>query len=227
MIKLFSATLITFYLAAVSFYAQAGGVALGSTRVIYMAGDKQASLPIMNTNTKDVFLIQNWVSTDKGVKSPDFIVTPPLFVIKPQKENILRIIYTGPDLPDDRESIFYLNSKAIPAASKETQSGNTLQIATQSVIKIFMRPKNLPSPSITAPESLKCHLSGGVINFNNPTPYYISLVEFYSGSKKLPNTMIAPKSSVQVTVPLNAMGNVSFKTVNDFGAITSKLACAN
>ncbi|SUH11200.1 fimbrial chaperone protein BcfB [Salmonella enterica subsp. enterica] len=52
-------------------------------------------------------------------------------------------MYVGPSLPTDRESVFYLNSKAIPSVDKNKLTGNSLQIATQSVIKLFIRPKNL------------------------------------------------------------------------------------
>lgn len=70
-------------------------------------------------------------------------------------------MYVGPDLPVDRESVFYLNSKAIPSVEKNKLSGNTLQIATQSVIKLFIRPKKLPSLSIDAPKTLTCSVTNG------------------------------------------------------------------
>ena len=120
--------------------ASAGGIALGATRVIYPQGDKQVSLPVINSSADNTFLIQSWVANVEGIKSPDFILTPPLFVIHPKKENTLRIMYIGPDLPADRETVFYLNSKAIPSVDKNKLQGNTLQIATQSVIKLFIRP---------------------------------------------------------------------------------------
>ena len=98
--------------------AHAGGIALGSTRVIYPQGSKQVSLPVINSSENNVFLIQSWVANADGSRSADFIITPPLFVIQPKKENTLRIMYIGPSLPTDRESVFYLNSKAIPSVDK-------------------------------------------------------------------------------------------------------------
>ena len=66
--------------------AIAGGVGLGTTRVIYPQNSSQASLSIQNTDASKVFLIQSWVSNPDGNKSADFIITPPIFVIQPKKK---------------------------------------------------------------------------------------------------------------------------------------------
>lgn len=205
--------------------AQAGGIALGATRVIYPQGEKQVSLPVTNSSESNVFLIQSWVANADGSKSDDFILTPPLFVMHPKKENTLRIMYVGPDLPQDRESVFYLNAKAIPSVDKSKLAGNTLQIATQSVIKLFVRPKHLPTPSVDAPKAVHCQLSGGKLNMTNSSPYYVSLVNLFVGGKKLPNSMVPPKGTLAVAIPGGGSGTVSFQTVNDYGADTPKQNC--
>ncbi|MFP2237293.1 fimbria/pilus periplasmic chaperone [Pseudescherichia vulneris] len=205
--------------------ASAGGIALGATRVIYPQGAREASLSLSNTSSSDIFLIQSWVANADGSKSTDFVLTPPLFTMKPKKENTLRIMYTGPALPTDRESVFYLNSKAIPSVDKNSLKGNTLQIATQSVIKLFVRPKHLPTPSADAAKSLTCHIEGGRVTFKNPSPYFVTLVQFFVGAQKLPNSMVSPKGSLTVNVPGHKNGTVSFQTVNDYGANTAKQTC--
>ncbi|MFU0911046.1 fimbria/pilus periplasmic chaperone [Kluyvera intermedia] len=220
-IQIIQSLLLLFVLGTTT-VAQAGGIALGSTRVIYPQGSKQVSLPIINSSATNVFLIQSWVANADGIRSTDFILTPPLFVMQPKKENLLRIMYVGPTLPTDRESVFYLNSKAIPSVDKHKLASNTLQIATQSVIKLFIRPDNLPSSSIDAPAALRCHAEGSRLTITNSSPYYVSLVELYVGGKKLANTMAPPKG----TLTLNASaGRVTFRAVNDFGATTPKQFC--
>lgn len=206
--------------------ANAGGIALGATRVIYPQGDKQASLPVINSSSNNTFLIQTWVANADGVKSSDFIITPPLFVIYPKKENTLRIMYAGPDLPTDRESVFYLNSKAIPSIDKSKLNGNTLQIATQSVIKLFVRPKKLASLSADAPKTLSCQTANGQVSIKNPSPYYVSLVQFFVGDTQLPNSMVAPFNTLTLPVPGGGAGRVRFQTVNDFGANTPAQTCS-
>lgn len=198
-----------------------GGISLGATRVIYPQGNTQVSLAVNNTDPKAVFLIQSWVENAQEQKSNDFVVTPPLFVMKPQKENTLRIMYVGPNnLPGDRESLYWVNVKAIPSASKDIQNKNTLQIAVLSRIKLFIRPKNLPMASVDVPAKLTFHESGNTLTIKNPTPYYATLVQLHAGNANLPTTMVAPMSQTDVKLPANAQGSISFQTVNDYGANT-------
>lgn len=211
------------FFSPVSNAAGYGGIALGATRVIYPQGSDQVSLPVNNTDSKAIFLIQSWVENADSKKSDDFVVTPPLFVIKPQKENTLRIMYTGAkNLPTDRESLFWMNVKAIPSASKDTKNKNTLQIAVLNRIKLFVRPKDLPMKSIDAPAKLRFHDSGNALTIKNPTPYYITLVQMHDGMTSLPATMVPPMGQSNVALPKGTHGEITFETVNDYGSNTPK-----
>lgn len=205
-----------------SFNAQAaGGVALGATRVIYPADAKQTSLSINNSDSKERYLVNSWVENSLGQKEKAFIITPPLFVSEPSSENTLRIIYVGPPLPNDRESIYWMNVKAIPSVDKNSIEGsNVLQLAILSRIKLFVRPKNLQMQPEEAVKQLRFSRSGGHLSIHNPSPYYVSTVNLKVGNEKLPNTMVAPKSASQVAIPSGVKGSVSFQTVNDYGAVT-------
>ncbi|HHA2008510.1 TPA: fimbria/pilus periplasmic chaperone [Enterobacter mori] len=206
---------------ALSNSATAAGVALGATRVIYPQNAKQASINVTNSDEHDSFLVQSWISDDTGNKVPTFVVTPPLFVLKPGKVNILRMIYNGPTLPEDKESVFYLNNKAIPSLDKATPVGNSLQIATQSVIKLFVRPTHLSVKPNEAAAMLRCQTNGENLTVSNPSPYYITLVNFSVAGKKQPNMMVPPKGSQTI----KAAGTVSYQTLNDYGAVTPALTC--
>ncbi|WP_279205976.1 fimbria/pilus periplasmic chaperone [Obesumbacterium proteus] len=206
--------------------AMAGGVSLGATRIIYPQNASQTSLSVSNSDSEKTFLIQTWVSDADGKKSADFIVTPPIFVIQPQKENTMRIMYVGKaPRPNDRESLYYLSSKAIPSGKPE-EGKNTLQIATETTIKMFVRPKDLPVQSVDAPKSLRCKLDGGNIKVNNPSPYYVTLVNLTVGGKGLPNTMVAPKSEESIPLSGGPGGAIKFKTMNDFGSKTEEQTCS-
>jgi fimbrial chaperone protein len=199
----------------------AGGIALGATRVIYPADAKQTSLSINNSDNKERYLVNSWVENNLGVKDKTFIVTPPLFVSEPSSENTLRIIYAGPPLPADRESVFWMNVKAIPSVDKSNLEGsNVLQLAILSRIKLFVRPKNLQMQPEEAVKQLRFSRSGEHLRVHNPSPYYISTVNLKVGNEKLANTMVAPKSVSQVIVPAGIKGAISFQTVNDYGAVT-------
>ncbi len=55
---------------------------------------------------------------------------------------MLRIVRAGGNLPEDRESVYYVNVKAIPPAPAE-ESANTLQLAIKTRMKLFYRPAGL------------------------------------------------------------------------------------
>ena len=198
-----------------------GGIALGATRVIYPADAKQTSLAITNSNKQERYLVNAWIENDRGQKEKTFAVTPPLFVSEPDSENTLRIIYAGPPLPSDRESLFFMNVKAIPSVNKENMEGkNVLQLAILSRIKLFVRPKNLAMPPEEALSQLKFERAGNHLKISNASPYYVTLVNLQLGGQKLENIMIAPKNSAQQALPTGASGALSWQSVNDYGAIT-------
>lgn len=68
-----------------------GGIGLAATRLVYSEGEEQISLGVRNTSPDVPYLIQSWVMTPDNKKSADFIITPPLFVLNPANENLLRL----------------------------------------------------------------------------------------------------------------------------------------
>lgn len=200
--------------------AYAGGVGLGSTRLIYPASAKQISIPVRNTDASGAFLLQSWVETANGEKTDDFLITPPLNVIKPKRENVLRIIQTGAALPTDRESVYWVTVKAIPTThEKKDKNDNVLQLASASRIKLFWRPDNLDTKPEAAPSMLSASRTNGGVLLSNASPYYLSLVNIQAGSRTLPPVMVAPKGHATLN---SVSGNsISFQTVNDYGARTT------
>ena len=198
-----------------------GGISLGATRVIYPAEAKQTSLAVNNSDNNSRFLINSWIEDEQGQKVKTFAVTPPLFVSEPNSENTLRIIYVGPPLPGDRESLFWLNVKAIPSVEKESLAGkNVLHLAILSRIKLFVRPSTLTDLVQEAPEALSFALEGNILKIANASSYYLSLVNMHINQRKVNNVMVAPKKSTQVALPPDARGDLTFQTVNDYGAVT-------
>lgn len=209
--------------AAFSGGAMAGGVGLGTTRVIYNESSSQASLPITNSDTNERYLVQSWVEDNNGNKSQDFVVTPPLFASSPKSENTLRIVYLGKKPPLDREVVYWMNVKAIPAVNPDSVKGkNTLQLAVLSRIKLFMRPEGLEMSEIDAMNHLRFHQAGGKLTVTNPTPYYQTMVNLSVGGKKLSNSMVEPKGSITISAPAGAAGEVRFQIVNDYGALSAQ-----
>ncbi|HGB6406542.1 TPA: molecular chaperone, partial [Salmonella enterica subsp. enterica serovar Oranienburg] len=98
---------------------------------------------MLNPEKSGVYLIQSWVDGGQKSDRSPFIVTPPLFRINPGEENILRIVRTGGFLPENRESVFWLNVKSIPAMDSRAPDENRLQLVVKSRLKLFYRPSGL------------------------------------------------------------------------------------
>lgn len=200
------------------------GVGLGATRVIYPADQKQVTLGVSNNDDKGTFLIQSWVENADGQKDGRLVITPPLYLMQGKKENTLRIIdATNQRLPKDRESLFWINVKAIPSLDKSRQDENTLQLAITSRIKLFYRPNGLTIAPDKAPEQLRFKRSGKALTVVNPTPYFITLSELNAGARLLENTMVPPLGAATVALPADAGNTITYRTINDYGAQTPRL----
>ncbi|WP_252359045.1 fimbrial biogenesis chaperone, partial [Escherichia coli] len=115
--------------------------------------------------------------------------------------------------------------RAVPSTTKR-EEGNTLKIATQSVIKLFWRPKGLAYPLAEAPAKLRCTSSADMVTVSNPTPYFITLTDLKIGGKVVKNQMISPFDKYQFSLPKGAKNSsVTYRTINDYGAETPQLNC--
>lgn len=220
----FMATVLLLLLFACHSTIANAAVALGATRVIYPANQKQVLLPVTNNDPASVYLIQSWIENAGDQKDTQFVITPPLFSMQGKKENTLRIINaTNHQLPGDRESLFWVNVKAIPAMEKDQKNENTLQLAIISRIKMFYRPTHLAMAPEEAPAMLRFRRSGSKFTLINPTPYFITVTNMKAGNSNLPNTMVPPKGEVSVDIPHAVTGDISFQTINDYGALTPRI----
>ncbi|HCR1911854.1 TPA: fimbria/pilus periplasmic chaperone [Enterobacter kobei] len=204
--------------------ANAGGIMLGGTRIIYPVNQKQITMSVRNTSDQSSFLVQSWVEQPGEKKSQDFVVTPPLYVSGPGNENTLRLMYVGAPAAQDRETLYYFNTKAIPSVDKKKMEGkNMLMLAAVTRIKLFLRPTGLTPTADKAPAELTFHRSGAQMRIDNPTPYYLTLVEMKAGGNKLADTMVPPLSSTMLALPSSSASAVTYRTINDYGAATPEM----
>lgn len=199
--------------------ADVGGVTVGGTRLIYDGGKKEASLNVTNTDTSP-YLIQSWAETQHGgAEKAPFIVTPPLFRLEGNQQNLLRIVRTGGNLPEDRESLYWLNIKSIPAGSKK-DGANTLQIAVKTRIKLLYRPQGMKGVPEEVTDKLTWSQSGARLSVNNPTPFVMNFQQVKVGGQEIKDvTYVLPMSQATFTVPANVNGVVSWKLISDYGGV--------
>jgi P pilus assembly chaperone PapD len=197
------------------------GVIVGGTRLIYHADKKQAALSITNPDERTDYLIQSWVDHFLANETGPvpFIITPPLFRLDAGQENLLRVVYTGSDLPTDRESIYWLSVKSI--AATERSGENRLQIAVRSRIKLIYRPVGLASGATEAYKALRFVRQGEQLWISNPTPYFVSLQSVQVGDRAISDPgMVPPLGRHVLSVPAQATGSVSWQAINDYGGIS-------
>lgn len=204
-------------------------IVINGTRVIYPAEDKEISVKLNNKGSTPV-LIQAWI--DKGDRNlnPDdgnvpFFINPPMNRVNAGKGQTLRISYTGGEsLPQDRESVFWLNVLEIPPNSNKEKDINKLQVAFRSRIKLFYRPTELKKNIADAAESIRWKIHNGRLTAINNSPYHITLlnVKDENGKAEGVGEMISPFSQLEIKNNIGSFihgHNISWSYINDWGAI--------
>ncbi|MBC3378120.1 fimbria/pilus periplasmic chaperone [Serratia fonticola] len=212
-------------LAAVVLQQAQAAIALDRTRVIFDGSQSSISLNISNQNKQLPYLAQGWIEDERGnkINSP-LTILPPVQRIEPGKPSQVKIqsLPAAKQLPQDRETVYYFNLREIPPKSSKP---NTLQIALQTRIKLFYRPIAIAIDNNAAPpqEQLTLTKQGNQYVVNNPTPYYVTLVDASSKSseqsiKGFEPLMVPPQGAMPLTVSAESMGSNPVLTyVNDYG----------
>ena len=202
-------------------------VGLDRTRVIFDGGKDATSVNITNNNTQLPYLAQGWIEDEAGQKiTSPLIVLPPVQRLEPGKQSQLKVqaLPAAKSLPQDRETVFYFNLREIPPRSDKA---NTLQIALQTRIKLFYRPQAIAptQQDLSNPwqEKLTLTLEGERYKVNNPTPYYVTLVDARStkDSKTVAGfepLMVPPKGTLTLGPTAKELGATPHLAyVNDYG----------
>lgn len=197
-------------------------IALDRTRIVFDGGQKSMSVNVSNENKQLPYLAQAWIEDAQGNKvlSP-LTILPPVQRIEPGARSQVKLqsLPGVATLPQNIESIYYFNLREIPP---RTNKPNTLQLALQTRIKLFYRPKSLKIDLGSAPwqENITLTRRGDGFVVNNPEPYFLTISEARGNLQGSPlkgfePVMIAPKSSA----PLKGIsGNIPVLSyINDYG----------
>ncbi|MCD7038754.1 MULTISPECIES: fimbrial biogenesis chaperone [Pseudomonas fluorescens group] len=199
-------------------------VTVGATRLIYDGASSEANLTVSNREDTSPYLVQSWVSRFGGgnEESVDsFIVTPPLFRLDANKENILRVIFTGgTDVPQDRESLFLMNVKAIPAMSDDQKGKNVLQIALKTTIKLFYRPAGVKGSLKDAVAQVGWTSKAGALHFNNGSKLHVVVSELTLNGLPITQApdVLRPGEQRELPIQAKAGDEVSLSYIDDYGS---------
>ncbi len=171
-VRTLAAALVSFHLAFPSMAA----VVIQGTRVVYPSNEREMSVKIENPGDAPA-LIQAWVDDGDPGLTPEksrapFWLTPPVSRINAGKSQTLRLFFNGGTLPEDKESLFWLNVLDVPPSYKNKQ--NQLQVAFRSRLKLIYRPEKLAAKAGQSMQSVQWrYVKSGIEGFN-PTPYFVS-----------------------------------------------------
>ena len=208
-----------------------GEIVIDRTRVIYPA---QAQEKVVQLTSQDSYpnLVQMWVdsgnpeATAQTAEAP-FIVSPQVFRMNPNAGQVVRVVFTGNNLPKDRESLYYLSFLQVPAMKASELQANKLLLSVSSRMKLFYRPQGLAGDPENLSKSLDFKVQGHSIITTNNSGYFaiVRNAQVVSQGKKQPlktAEIVAPLSQAQWTLPAGtnarAGDSLQLTLVNDFGA---------
>lgn len=215
-------------------FPSSASVVMTNTRVIYPSDAKERSVQLKN-NDSFPNVVQVWTDINNSESTPEnadgpFLALPAIFRIEPNRGQLFRLIYSGGELPKDRESLFYLNFLQIPPLSKDNAGENQMLVMLKNRVKIFYRPVEIKSNPENVGREISFNvnkINGGIeVDVINKSPFYASFIDvkLISGNQelKVPVDMVEPKGNKlikvynQQFVSIHPM-KVKFTIVNDFG----------
>lgn len=218
-----------------TFTATNAAVVMTGTRVIFPASQNEKSVQLQNKDSNPN-IVQVWLDKGDESSTPEtanapIVANPQIFKMAPNQGQVVRLIFTEDKstLPQDRESIFYMNFSEIPASKDNNAEKNKLMLVFKNRVKVLYRPDRLPVPPQDIAKSITYQWVGSNSNqkiiLHNQSPYYASFADLSitsNGQKKLiaKNEMIAPFSSKEwkySTNTTNTNATVSLSLINDYG----------
>ncbi|MFC0228353.1 fimbrial biogenesis chaperone [Serratia aquatilis] len=212
---------------------QPAGIAFYVLRVIYPESAKQGASLTTYNKSHAPYLIQSRIRPvdpasgnvemdETGQPLMPLIVTPPLARLEPQGELTLRIRRNGEPLPKDRESVFFISMKAIPARNEHDDARSKVVMAVVSSLKVFYRPKGLSRRAVAdVAGQLRFRREGNRLIADNPTPYWLTFSRLKVGATAVDKAqlrlMVPPKGQRQYVLPAGASGPVVWQLIDEDG----------
>jgi len=203
-------------------------VVLMGTRVIYPGNAKEKTLhfhnPDAHPNAVQIWLDDGDETATALTGVSPFIAIPQVFRIEAHRGQMVRLILDETNaLPQDRESLFYLNFSQLPTPAQE--HNNQLLLLFTHRIKVFYRPAVLANTPGHAAEKLQLRWHADGLHLHNPTGHYVivrqaNLLTHQDTPAFAQAQILAPYADTVWAVPDNTHGSRRLRLlwVNDYGA---------
>ncbi|KTB60691.1 molecular chaperone [Pseudomonas allii] len=223
------------------------GVIINGTRHIYPERQAEITIQLTNEDGAAPRLVQAWVEPADRRTGPEdshvpFSLSPPVFRIEAGKGHAMRLVYSREPLPEDRETLFWLNVLEVPPRfhplpTLGDEQANQLRFAFRIRTKVFFRPDRLPGKPDGAPGQLRWSLyktaEGRGLEVYNPSAFHVTFneVALALGPRadarllRSDTGMVAPGDTLRLAVHEAAMhipadAQVHFQYINDYGAFS-------
>ena len=199
------------------------------TRVVFSSGSIAESLSLVNSE-KEPVVVQVWTDNGDPTVNPDkvhtpIVINPPVFKMKPAEiRNIRLLLVSAGSLPQDRESVFWLNIYQIPPNTETRNKGEKKVVLPLKIrMKVFVRPEKIgelkESDAQKLQFSIRKEATGNKLLIQNPTPWHMTISSLKSGATELAGVMVEPLSSLRLDIPAdkNLSGMMDYEVINDNG----------
>ncbi|HGY3714919.1 TPA: fimbria/pilus periplasmic chaperone [Citrobacter gillenii] len=199
------------------------GIVIYGTRIIYPAEKNEVLVQLMNQGERSS-LVQSWIDDGDTTLPPEkinvpFLLTPPVAKVAANSGQQLKIKKVPNMLPDNKESLFYLNVLDIPPNNPDSAGKNVLKFAMQNRIKLFYRPKGISPVNKYTFQKLSMKRRGSIYSINNDAANWITVTEVKAGNVKINNEsiMLAPLSSSDVALKGANANQYEMTIIDDHG----------
>jgi P pilus assembly chaperone PapD len=195
------------------------------TRIIFSANQTSQTLNVKN-GPENPTVVQIWSDEGDLMQSPDLSKTPvfampPMMRLSPDEQRSIRLVLTTRhSLPEDRESLYWLNVYQIPALTQQTGSAERKIVLPLRIrLKVFVRPATLNAPKPDDVQKLRFVVKGNQLSVENPTHWFMSLRLQIANNIQVNDVMVAPLSTQSITLSQPALPNekVSYEVFDDNG----------
>lgn len=144
-------------------------------------GDKDAISIVVENAAQKTYGGQTWIENIRESDTrPSFVVTPPFFKVAGEGKQVLRVIKALEQMPEDKESIYWVNLQEIPPANKD----GGLSIALRTKVKLLYRPASLMYGRKNAESGLTLKTTAAGTTLENTTPYIFAIAEVLDAKDK-------------------------------------------
>ncbi|WAH61533.1 fimbria/pilus periplasmic chaperone (plasmid) [Pseudomonas silvicola] len=171
-------------------------------------------------------MVQIWSDDGDLMQSPELssapiFAMPPMMKLAPDEQRAIRLVLTShQSLPEDRESLYWLNIYQIPALSRQTGSAEQkILLPLRLRLKVFIRSAALGVPQPEDVQKLRFIVHERQLTLENPTAWYMSLRLQIANKLKVDDVLVAPFGSVTLPIaqPVQVGESVIYEVFDDNG----------